>query len=298
MKTRGTYYVSMQTELINTFKNLLKKEKTIIDSLRIYNTRPMILFYLIGLKASHQDIFTFNSLKVWIVFILAYASASLINFLQDTLIDEKNKKYNPTDRNANVKYIKIMAVILSIVALGISMTADNSVAITLTTGILLLLGLAYSLPPIRLSYHPLGKLVSMSLAYAFLPALAGINFDYHNESFYQLMMLCLFYSSFIPYSDVKDIEGDGHYGKRTLAVLLGPQKLSIMCLVASTSAAVLIALQIPQFSLSIALILIGLVALTLIQLLSIFKKKLIQERQLHHISGFILLGILILFLII
>jgi 4-hydroxybenzoate polyprenyltransferase len=265
-----------------TIRQLYDKERKYISTFRVFNTRSMILFYLVGLKINGDFYWSTEILKITIIFILTYASASTINFIYDTEIDKQNKRYNPLfELHINKQRFWFITVCLWTTTLCISAITNNPLPSLGGAAVLLILGVIYSAPPFKLSHRPLLKLISMAITYSYIPILMGIGLSGTAHADIALLVAS-FYVACLPYSDVKDIEGDRAHNKITLAVLLGARRLSILCTVVSFGLYLtilvnrnsLFPLHIVSHLLFISIILAQVVALIVPKLL--FKKKIQQ----------------------
>lgn len=266
---------------------------------RVFNTRSMILFYLVGLKLSEIPLFTSETAIVVVIFVLTYAYASIINFLEDKEIDKRNQKTNPFMQSTPfTKRLLGIAYVCAFFSILLSMFSSNKLVNIAGTLAILGLGYIYSKPPLKLSFHPLGKLLSMGLTYAYVPAFMGLmTGPGSNHSPILLFLLCSLHVSWLPYSDIKDMVGDKEYGKRTLAIHLGLKKLLLVCASASSICIISLIPFLPKGTGALyALLCLYSLALA-VQFYFVFNQKTVHIRRLQIFGGYLILASLLLFLI-
>lgn len=154
-----------------------------------------------------------------------------LNQLEDIAIDKINKPHLPlAAEEFSLGQGKLIVGITGILALLIA--GVSGIWLLATVGISLVIGTAYSLPPIRLKRFPFwaaiciftvrGAIVNLGLFSYFNQKL---NHDFWLPS--ALWMLTLFIISFTVaiaiFKDVPDLEGDKQYQITTFTVLLGKQ---------------------------------------------------------------------------
>ncbi len=221
----------------------LEKIKYYVSFIRVYNTRSMILFYLLGRRLGGKLIFDYDLLVVVIIFIIVYAHASIINFIYDRDIDRKNKKYNPIQNSSvNSKVLSGLSRFAPAAGIVICFFATDKIAALAGCLILFVLSYLYSHPRWRWSHNPWGKLGIMTVFYLVVPAAMGLG-KINPASLMIVLPLIVYYASFFLYSDITDIEGDRFFGKRTFAVVLGVRRLLWVSTLLGTVAAIYLCTQ-------------------------------------------------------
>ncbi|NJK38629.1 MAG: homogentisate phytyltransferase [Oscillatoriales cyanobacterium RM2_1_1] len=157
-----------------------------------------------------------------------------LNQLEDIEIDQINKPDLPL---ASGEYSKRQAQIIIAVTgiLALILAAIQGKFLLGTVGISLLIGTAYSLPPIRLKRFPFwaafciltvrGVIVNLGLFLNFDWILSGRSLDYGLRLPAEVIMLTLFVLAFTIaiaiFKDIPDLEGDRQYNISTLTIRLG-----------------------------------------------------------------------------
>lgn len=156
-----------------------------------------------------------------------YVNATCVNDLADEEIDKVNlrsDKQRPlVDASGSRRQLIALAVISAVVAVSSAYLVQPSGAFMVAVA--LLLNLAYSLPPIRVSYRGFLAPMLLPLGYVGLTFLLGAGLhDFRLDSADWLVFAGL-YVSFIGrllLKDFRDVEGDRRFGKRTFLVRHGP----------------------------------------------------------------------------
>jgi 1,4-dihydroxy-2-naphthoate octaprenyltransferase len=86
---------------------------------------------------------------------------------------------------------------------------------------IILLGLAYSLPVIRLKDRPLGGLAANALAYGFFIPILAARPVYSLDDLYSAVPYVLAIAAGYVFTAIPDLPGDKESGKKTIAVILG-----------------------------------------------------------------------------
>ncbi|MDQ3100809.1 MAG: homogentisate phytyltransferase [Bacteroidota bacterium] len=159
-----------------------------------------------------------------------------LNQITDVAVDRINKPWLPlaagelSRRNA----ITIVAV-CGILALGIS--AWRSLYVMSVIGTIMLIGTAYSLPPLKFKRHHLGAAMAITVVRGLL-----VNLGLHAHFVEELTGTLDLYAPIIPltifvtgfslgiawFKDIPDTQGDAVYSFGTLAVLQGRQKALVL----------------------------------------------------------------------
>ena len=268
-------------------KNTQEIVKKYLSLYRLYNTRIMVIFYILGLKISHRPIFNLNTIIIWLVFICSYSYASSLNFLYDTKTDKINKR-----ENIFLKYkidlfkIKKLSGAILITGFVLCFFTASPLYTQIIYITLVISGYLYSYPVFKLSHKAFYKLFLMTLNYCFLPGLLGIIQNFTKYSLYTILTFSLFYSSWLLYTDVKDIKGDKKVGKNTFAVILGLKKLTMLSATISISAVFIVSYLLIINDTKILIILYSAV---LVQGALIIKRNWLTNKIYKNIVGYYLL---------
>lgn len=272
------------------------KVKEILLTFRFFNTRSMILFYLLGLKSADLPLFTFNSLLMLMVFFSLYGYLSLTNYIFDRKVDLINRSKNPINSGLLTELQSIvLSVIFVIIATILAGLTGNIINILFVFS-LVFIGYFYSCPPWRWSQVGIPKFLMMLIVYTILPFLTAIlPVAINLNAVIFLIFLSFFYGSFMLYSDVKDMAGDKKEGKNTLAVTLGISGLALLSLTLSSLSfvgVVWISLRTASYPIIAVLMLL---ILNLLQQIVFRKPLLLLEVRIRHIGGYFLLATLLAF---
>lgn len=160
-----------------------------------------------------------------------YAQAVAVNDLSDLAEDEVNLRHRPeaADRPllnsaADRRRLVAVAVGLAVVALGLAaLLAGWLVAVT---AVMLLLNLAYSVPPVRVSSRGALSQLVLPIGYVGFPAAAvwaagGVDGPPPTTGALGVLGLYLVMTGRLFLKDVRDVVGDTRVGKRTFLVRHG-----------------------------------------------------------------------------
>lgn len=244
----------------------------IIQLLRVYNGRLLVIFFLFGRAMSSQKI-EWELLFPCVALLAAYGLISLLNYQFDQDIDRINNKSNPYALLSaqEINYVYWASWLALFVFALLSPLWHITLAVCLA---LVLLGYTYSHPRFHLSYHPLSKLAVMSLIYTVLPSFLGA---YPNNNWgvtLQLVSFCMLVSSWFIYSDIRDIRGDLLHNKRTIANTLGIKGAALVSAIIGTVSYFCFLLNTP----GISALHWGIAILPSIQWLAVFNTWLISNR--------------------
>jgi len=201
----------------------------------------ILALYFIALGTTNQSFSVSNFqqlLAVWAACLGGNVYIVGLNQLSDIEIDKINKPHLPVASGA----FTIQQGWLIVTSMGIGAIAISSLAGTylLTTIIVsLLIGTAYSLPPIRLKQFPLwaafciltvrGVVVNLGLWLHFSQKLDTHNFQHQSlisaEVWLLTAFIVLFTIAIAIFKDVPDLEGDRTYNIATFSLILGKTKV-------------------------------------------------------------------------
>jgi homogentisate phytyltransferase/homogentisate geranylgeranyltransferase len=155
-----------------------------------------------------------------------------LNQLVDVEVDRINKPYLPLASGAfSIGQGRWLVALAGLLALGLA--ATQGLHLFLTIGLSLLIGTAYSLPPLHLKSRPLGAALSIAFVRGFV-ANVGLSLYFHQVlspdteiPWLLIGALAAFFFGFglviALYKDIPDLSGDKAYGIRTFTVRLGPK---------------------------------------------------------------------------
>jgi 4-hydroxybenzoate polyprenyltransferase len=270
-----------------------------LKAFRVYNTRIIILFYLLGLKLSGQPIIAIDTIIMIFSFMLSYAFASIANYALDREIDIQNKRNVPLVlKDLTFENQKVLSLSLVALALLLPLLTRQPLFNLIGIGLHLLLGYWYSHPSRPISFHPLGKALFMAFAYLLFPGLVGLGSHLTINHLTSLGFITIYYAAWQLFNDVKDIEGDRRFGKRTLAVVLGIRKLTVVStLVSLPSLFYLLTFTSVSSRMAAAWLNIIYLILVLTQLATIVAPAFMINRQTQKIAGYLLLFSMVLLIL-
>ena len=150
-----------------------------------------------------------------------------INQLADVELDKINKPYLPL-AGGTLSRKHALIIIYSALAICLVVAFITALFLLLVIGIILLIGVAYSLPPLKLKQHHLPAALSITLVRGLIVNV-GIFLHYQhalNNNFYlpgYIWCLTFFIMAFSVaiawFKDLPDTEGDDRFHIKTLAVL-------------------------------------------------------------------------------
>ena len=201
----------------------------------------VLALYLIALAVLETTI-NINNLGKFLTALMACLCGNVyivgLNQLEDIKIDQINKPYLPlASGEFSLRQGRWIVAIAGILALTIS--GVNGHWLWGTVGVSLLIGTAYSLPPIRLKRFPFfaafciltvrGIVVNLGLFLYFTTQLSGTGFLVP-EVLILTAFVVVFTIAIAIFKDVPDLEGDQEYNITTFTFLLGkPTIFKIAC---------------------------------------------------------------------
>jgi len=188
---------------------------------------PIWSIYLVSLHYHNQlsrEGFDWRDLVMMSGISLLFAGASYLNQVYDFESDRLNNKLGFLQRGLLTSKQLLNGFVIVSVA-GMTLTPFFSWLVFFLFAQLLLLVLAYSLPPLRLKDRPVGGLLANAWAFGFLiPVSVMPHMTIHNAGllgwntpFYFFFAVGATYAL----TTIPDRAGDAAVGKRTLAVVLG-----------------------------------------------------------------------------
>lgn len=179
-----------------------------------------------------------SSLAMLAVTLIACLAANLyivgLNQVQDVEIDRINKPFLPlASGEFSLRQGKWIVALAALLAIGLAIT--QSPFLLLTVALSMIIGTAYSLPPLFLKGRPLWAALSIAFVRGFV---ANVGLFLHFNQKLQpdspipwplVIGLAIFFFGFglviALYKDIPDLTGDREFGIRTFTVRLGPEKV-------------------------------------------------------------------------
>lgn len=199
--------------------------------LRLRVLVTVLIFGYLGALSSNNLLggYVFELLMAVLALAFWYLNGTCINDLADEDIDKINLKDAPSRPLINHKTSRRTLWLLALAGGVFSLAC--AYAISLPAFILLCAALAlnwvYSMPPVRVSYRGVIAPLLLPMGYVALPFLLGLFSADGKLDGFSSVLLAGMYLSFvgrIVLKDLRDVEGDKKYGKKTFIVRYGKQK--------------------------------------------------------------------------
>ncbi len=192
----------------------------------------VLALYIISLATSNSGISGLNlaqMLAVWVACLCGNVYIVGLNQLTDVEIDRINKPHLPLAAGEfSLKQGQLIVGITGVLAIMIA--ALSGVWLLAVVAVSLIIGTAYSLPPLRLKQFPLfaalciltvrGVIVNLGIFLHFTQKFQGIELLNFNIEILTLFIL-LFTIAIAIFKDVPDLEGDKKYHISTFTLILG-----------------------------------------------------------------------------
>ena len=196
----------------------------------------VLALYFIALGTTEATISSSSiqtMLTVWVACLCGNVYIVGLNQLTDVEIDRINKPHLPVASGAfTLKQGQTIVALMGLSAIAIA--AVSGVWLLATVGVSLILGTAYSLPPIRLKRFPLlaafcilsvrGIVVNLGLFLHYSWQFQGQSFI-NPEVWLLTLFILLFTIAIAIFKDVPDLEGDQKYNIATFSLILGKSKV-------------------------------------------------------------------------
>lgn len=208
--------------------------------------RPSVLIpcwttLLLGYQHARGGVLSFAfPVRAFVLYSAIMGGSYILNQLFDIESDRRNKKLFLLSGD----FIPVWAAVVEMAllwAIGVYLALKHPTGFKVFVGASLLMGILYSLPPVKLKGRPLLDLASNGLGYGLVSFLAGIAICAAVD-----VKACLYA---IPYvlavggvfvnTTVVDLEGDRAAGETTTAVLLGQQASYVLSLLLVVAALVI-----------------------------------------------------------
>jgi 4-hydroxybenzoate polyprenyltransferase len=196
----------------------------------------IVLFMLLG-AAWHRGPTAVDGSVLLIILALAssYMSATSVNDIADKEIDEIN---HPGDSGrplvtgaARSADLWLVFGVSSALAVSLSLAVNLAAAGIMLSSVVI--GVLYSLPPVKLSYRTFLAPLTLAVAYVGIPYWAGVVVAGGSLRVLDLplmMALYLLFAGRIILKDFRDREGDAAYGKPTFLLKYGKQATCLVSL--------------------------------------------------------------------
>ena len=190
-----------------------------------------IALFAIAWSHSYPELSSHLSSLIWAIVACLGGNVYIVglNQLEDIAIDKINKPHLPLASGAfSIREAQIIVVVAGIAAVAIALW--QGIFLTLTVIASLLIGTAYSLPPIRLKQFPFwaslcifvvrGVVINLGL---FLHFNQLLNQSSHipNEIWLLTVFVLVFTYVIAIFKDMPDTEGDAKFNIATLSIILG-----------------------------------------------------------------------------
>jgi len=173
-------------------------------------------------------------LLAWIACLCGNVYIVGLNQVEDIAIDRINKPELPIASGEFTKgHAQRLVLLMGIVAIALSLISQN-IFLVLTVGLSLLIGTAYSLPPIRLKRFPFwasvcilvvrGAIVNLGL-YLYFATQFGLGIAVPARVWALMLFVLVFSFAIAIFKDIPDLEGDRQFNISTYTLQLGRKKV-------------------------------------------------------------------------
>lgn len=192
--------------------------------------RPLILipawnFLLIGsYLASRQGRLTFDLILGLVIYTFVLGGVYILNQVMDIETDRLNKKlFLLSSGYVTVKAACVEMVVLWIIAILLSFRFGS--AFLILVGVSIIMGIMYSLPPIKLKGKPVIDTLANGIGYGMINFAVGwlLYRSFEWSMFLRFLPYFLSISAVFINTTVVDIEGDRNAHEITTGVFLGPR---------------------------------------------------------------------------
>lgn len=226
------YYFFLLIILTILFLYDYKKEKlkSILSNLRLLKSGMVIIAVILGSLANVSFGYPFELYKTFLAVIVSFLGwqfSVIINDIYDYDIDRITNKTRPLVKKILTKEdYRFAALVIAFFALSFSAILNLSIFLLTILG--LILGVIYSIPPIRLRKTLTGNLVmGLSLVIIFMIGMLianDVRLLYYNRNLIFFLLLFLFGTIITLTKDLKDIVSDSRFGIKNLFTILGKDK--------------------------------------------------------------------------
>lgn len=215
---------------------LYKQIEVIINMMRPYNATPIFLAVLIGFATGESGL-TWQLIVGLAVVAMLHSYATLTNDILDMDIDVLNKRESALIRGSiskrQVRSINFWLLIASLVGIA----SLRNYMVTAVVLVATALSWAYNYKPLRLSFRPLGSMLTLGLLYGFLPLLFGAYIAGAKLSGAIFLLAIVWFlqrCSVSMLKDYKDKAGDKKYGKKTFLIAYSDRVTAITTVTLAT----------------------------------------------------------------
>jgi homogentisate phytyltransferase / homogentisate geranylgeranyltransferase len=190
-----------------------------------------IALFAIAWSLGYPELSSHLSSLIWAIVACLGGNVYIVglNQLEDIAIDKINKPHLPLASGAfSIREAQVIVVVAGITAVAIAMWQGIFLALTVIAS--LLIGTAYSLPPIRLKQFPLwaslcifvvrGVVINLGLFLHFNQRLNQSS-NISNEIWLLTVFVLIFTYVIAIFKDMPDTEGDAKFNIATLSIILG-----------------------------------------------------------------------------
>ncbi|MBP6786038.1 MAG: homogentisate phytyltransferase [Candidatus Promineofilum sp.] len=192
-------------------------------------TVQVVCLYVMAAALSGAPHSPIRLLIAWLACLSANLYVVGLNQLTDVDIDRLNKPRLPL-AHGDLSPGDGQAIVLAAGAAALLLAASQGPVLALTLGLVMLIGTAYSLPPLRLKARPVLAALSIALARGVIATL-GVYVHFARGAAVPPLVAgaALFFFGFglviALFKDIPDRDGDLRHGVGTLAVRWGPQRV-------------------------------------------------------------------------
>ncbi len=207
-----------------------EKLKAILSNFRLLKSMMFMIAVVLGSLATTNFGYNFDLYRTFLASIVSFFGwqfSIVINDIYDYEIDKITNKNRPLVKKIISKNdYKFVALIIAFLALSFS--AILSLKILLLTILGLVLGVIYSIPPIRLRKYIAGNLImGISLVISFSIGFLIANDSrllLHSKNLIFILLLFLFGTVITFTKDIKDIKSDSRYGIQNFYTVFGKER--------------------------------------------------------------------------
>jgi 1,4-dihydroxy-2-naphthoate polyprenyltransferase len=187
----------------------------------------LILLLVVGL---HTHTPAPHLITSCLLLLLCYGLVTAYNDLQDQTIDTANRRHLPLVQGhlaaGEVRHT-IVGLLISVAFLQLFVLQPIGLIFTAT---FLILGWAYSSPPLRLENHGLFGTLLLAVCYSTLPLLLG-GLPANTTTLWLILACLLFSATTLLFKDFKDETGDRLHDKRTPLVRYGHHRTKALSVI-------------------------------------------------------------------
>jgi 1,4-dihydroxy-2-naphthoate polyprenyltransferase len=249
---------------VSLWKKITLRTTAWLKAIRLQFYPMTFMAYATGAFGAQQAGYGFDPFIFWLGYLWLFfleVSTVLSNDYFDYTSDKQNRYYGPFNGGSRVLVDKLLsfqqlgkgilfALGLSLAALSLLLftIAGSQLTAFMICGILFVMALGYTVPPLKLCYRGLGE-ITVGLTHSFAVIICGYIFQGGGiaDSLPWFISLPLFLSVLpsITLSGIPDFEADRATSKKTLAVRLGQKgaaKLAILFTLLSAATTIIFAL--------------------------------------------------------